>query len=698
MTVGGIVASLRPMVTKRGDQMAFCELDDITDSAEIVVFASTWETCRSVLLPDAIVLVKARADRRSESEVKLIALEVAPFEAVDDQGIVKLRIDARAALASVVDELRHLIGEYPGDAPVELEIQTSDGPKVLRFGAGYRVRPDGDFMAEARALLGEAVARVNVRVRARPYNPDFVNLTQLDLDLDVFQGPFDLLLALVMREEIELAEVPIAEIVVAYIERAYDDGELDLESASEFLVLIAALLEIKVRMLFPGEEDDEGDGMTAEQAEAELLARLIEYKRYAAAAAWLAAAGASERRVFRLGPAPLAPRPEPVVEEFSEDPWQLQAALGRLLQAPPEIDLSAVRRRLVPGERVPGPVPRGPARAAGVRLRRGGRRARPAVARGGVPGDPRDVEAGRGAGRAGRGVRADPDRPARPGAGRVGARHRMSELTHTVEALLFVASEPLSVAEIATLAEAPPARVERALDALRDHYCEERSGVVLERVAGGYGFRASRETAAACARLVNRPSSRALSQAAPRDAGDRRLPRPGLAARGRPHPRRRGRLGRRRPARARPDRGVRAAARRRASPCSTRRRCCSSGCSGSRRGSRACRRSASSTCPRPTTRPCGRGCTSSPTRVPVRVNRYLASTGLGSRRAVEELIRAGRVTVNGERGGPRDAVADGDDVRVDGEPVRARGDRRGRPQQAARASSRPPTTRRAARR
>jgi segregation and condensation protein B len=90
----------------------------------------------------------------------------------------------------------------------------------------------------------------------------------------------------------------------------------------------------------------------------------------------------------------------------------------------------------------------------------------------------------------------------------------VSELTHTVEALLFVASEPLGVADLATLAEAPPARVERALDALRDHYCEERSGVVLERVAGGYGFRASRETAAACARLVNRPSSRALSQAA----------------------------------------------------------------------------------------------------------------------------------------------------------------------------------------
>jgi segregation and condensation protein A len=101
-------------------------------------------------------------------------------------------------------------------------------------------------------------------------------------------------------------------------------------------------------MLFPGEEDEEGDGMSAEEAEAELLARLIEYKRYAAAAAWLSAQAAAEPRVFRAGPAPLAPRPQPVVDEFSEDPWQLQTAIGRLLRPPPEIDLSAVRRRLVP--------------------------------------------------------------------------------------------------------------------------------------------------------------------------------------------------------------------------------------------------------------------------------------------------------------------------------------------------------------
>ncbi len=90
----------------------------------------------------------------------------------------------------------------------------------------------------------------------------------------------------------------------------------------------------------------------------------------------------------------------------------------------------------------------------------------------------------------------------------------MSELTHTVEALLFVASEPLSVRELVTLSESSPERVERALDALTDRYGEGRSGVVLEKVAGGYGFRASKATAAACARLVNRPNARGLSQAA----------------------------------------------------------------------------------------------------------------------------------------------------------------------------------------
>jgi len=170
-------------------------------------------------------------------------------------------------------------------------------------------------------------------------------VADLELDLDVFQGPFDLLLALILREEVELAEVPIAEIIAAYVERAYERGELDLESASEFLVLVAALLEIKVRLLFPS--DEEIEALTPEQAEAELFARLIEYRRFQGAAGWLRDRGQTPR-IFRLGPAPLAPpRPAPLILEFSEDPWRLAEAVDTLLVPPPPIDVSSVRRPLV---------------------------------------------------------------------------------------------------------------------------------------------------------------------------------------------------------------------------------------------------------------------------------------------------------------------------------------------------------------
>ncbi len=156
VTVGGIVSGIRQLLTKKGDQMAVAELDDVTSTAEVVVFASTWELCRTTLRADAIVLVKGRVDRRSEGKVQLLAVEVTPFDAVPDQEVVRLRVDARVVPAGVMDELKTLIGEYPGQAPVELEVHTSAGPKMLRLGPGFRVRPDGDFLAEARALLGAA--------------------------------------------------------------------------------------------------------------------------------------------------------------------------------------------------------------------------------------------------------------------------------------------------------------------------------------------------------------------------------------------------------------------------------------------------------------------------------------------------------------------------------------------------------------
>jgi segregation and condensation protein B len=90
----------------------------------------------------------------------------------------------------------------------------------------------------------------------------------------------------------------------------------------------------------------------------------------------------------------------------------------------------------------------------------------------------------------------------------------VDRLARTVEALLVIAPRPLSVPELAAASDEEAERVETAIGLLAGRYREGRSGIVLERVAGGYAFRAAREAAEACARLVERPVQRGLSQAA----------------------------------------------------------------------------------------------------------------------------------------------------------------------------------------
>ena len=90
----------------------------------------------------------------------------------------------------------------------------------------------------------------------------------------------------------------------------------------------------------------------------------------------------------------------------------------------------------------------------------------------------------------------------------------VDRLARTLEALLVVAAQPLTVDDLAAAADDDAERVETALGLLRERYREGRSGIVLEHVAGGWAFRAARDAADACARLVERPVQRGLSQAA----------------------------------------------------------------------------------------------------------------------------------------------------------------------------------------
>ena len=166
----------------------------------------------------------------------------------------------------------------------------------------------------------------------------------LELDLDVFAGPFDLLLAVVLREEISLLELPLGEVCATYVAHLEETGELDLEAATEFLVLIAALLELKSRLMLPAEEEVELD-IGPEEAAEELLARMLEYRRYRSAGAELAARFDAERPYLHRS-APLPARLRRVSIDAARpvyDPDALGAALGGLLRVPPKLDTSHIR-------------------------------------------------------------------------------------------------------------------------------------------------------------------------------------------------------------------------------------------------------------------------------------------------------------------------------------------------------------------
>jgi segregation and condensation protein A len=175
-----------------------------------------------------------------------------------------------------------------------------------------------------------------------------MSIASLDLDLEVFNGPFDLLLTLVLKEEIDLLEVDLAEVVLAYVEYLERTGELDLEAATEFLVLIAALLELKSRLMLPSDEEEGLDLEPVEAAE-ELLARMLEYHRYRQAAEHLRDRLEAEHG-YRYRSVPLPPELRRISIEAAEaayDPVRLAEALGGLLTVPPPLDLRHVRRPAV---------------------------------------------------------------------------------------------------------------------------------------------------------------------------------------------------------------------------------------------------------------------------------------------------------------------------------------------------------------
>ncbi|MHB9148832.1 MAG: segregation and condensation protein A [Thermoleophilia bacterium] len=155
----------------------------------------------------------------------------------------------------------------------------------------------------------------------------------LDLDLEVYQGPFDLLFTLVLREEVDIFEVPIVEVILAYVEALVATESVDWEGLTEFLVLISSLLELKSRILLPGEElgSDDAD---VEVTKDVLLERLLTYRRFKMAAVSLVEARDRQKGRLVRPPAREASRLLMSHAEIrgTQAPSRLAASMSRLLE------------------------------------------------------------------------------------------------------------------------------------------------------------------------------------------------------------------------------------------------------------------------------------------------------------------------------------------------------------------------------
>ncbi len=157
----------------------------------------------------------------------------------------------------------------------------------------------------------------------------------LELDLEVYQGPFDLLLSLVFKEEIDLLEVPLFEVISSYLAEVEETGATaDWDEMSEFLLLMSLLVEIKSRLLLPGAEPGLETELTPEQARDQLLARLFEYSKFKAAAARLRELGERSSVCVLRAPEqePLRVLPPLDTVAGSEDAMRLREAMLRVLE------------------------------------------------------------------------------------------------------------------------------------------------------------------------------------------------------------------------------------------------------------------------------------------------------------------------------------------------------------------------------
>ncbi len=166
VTVGGIVVDCKKIRTKSGNQMMFATLDDVEGQVEMLVFKADQSESAEIIQPDAIVLVRGRLDHKDRGETKLVVQEAQRFEPDGEEiasaaksapvvqaGPFELTIAAADINPELLAELKAVCEHHKGEADVHIVVKTSEGPKKLRFGSDYRVRPSAGLRNDLDQIL-----------------------------------------------------------------------------------------------------------------------------------------------------------------------------------------------------------------------------------------------------------------------------------------------------------------------------------------------------------------------------------------------------------------------------------------------------------------------------------------------------------------------------------------------------------------
>jgi DNA polymerase-3 subunit alpha len=156
VTVGGILSGVQRKVTRQGSAWAAATLEDLEGAIEVLFFPATYQQCMTLIIEDAVVVVKGRLDRREEVP-KLVAMEVSvPELPAGEQGPFVVSIMEARCVPPVVERLKEVLRTHPGPTEVHLKLLTGSRTKVVRLDDKLRVRPSPSLLADLKQLLGPA--------------------------------------------------------------------------------------------------------------------------------------------------------------------------------------------------------------------------------------------------------------------------------------------------------------------------------------------------------------------------------------------------------------------------------------------------------------------------------------------------------------------------------------------------------------